>query len=297
MDQVKLTFPKKLSRVEIISSRELNEEDYFQYLPLIQVPVDNFVPDIFDEEIAQLRNIDSEKEMFDTLDIPIQQTFYREVSFTDQKRPIRIALNKLPQSTILISEAKKKIQEAYDKGFKEGQEITEDYFVDEIRRHQNWVKNFDQLSYKLRQGYSQELRTLEESIVSLAMLTAEHVLQNEIKSNPDVFIGQIKKVLQEIDNETIFKIYINPKNVAVLENVQSSLLSGYNAEKVVIEPSESVDILGCILETSSGKINATMKSQIEHIKSKLETQPLECDLDIEIENRSYNSEENHENQE
>lgn len=282
MPSVKLTFPKKLARVEIIQSKDLMNEDYFAYLPIVDTSAYRFSPEIFDAEIAELRNIDSEKEIFKMLDIPIQQTFYREVSFTDQRRPIKISLNKLPQSTILLSEAKAKIQEAYNKGLKDGQEITEDYFKDEMNRHRIWVKNFDSIAMDLRAKYTAELRSMEESIVSLAMITAEHILMNELKSNPRLITEQAEKVLREIDNETIFKIRVNPKNLQILEEVSSSLLAGYDAGKVKIEADDNVDLLGCILETSSGKIEATLITQLNKIKEKLESLPIDRDIEEEI---------------
>ncbi len=282
MNSIKITLPKKLSRVEILSSKELSNEDYFQYIPLTQVPVENYSPDTFNEEIANLRNIDYEKDIFEMLDIPIQQTFYREVSFTDQRRPIQISLDKLPKETILLSDAKRKIQESYDMGFREGQEITEDHLKEEISRHQSWIKIFDNLSIDLRKQYSNEISKLEESIVGLSIEIAKHILNNELKSDTNIFTTQIKKALSEIDNETIFKIHINPKNFAVLETIKSELLLGYDADKVVIEPNKNVDLLGCILETSTGKIDATIDSQLKKITNKLSSLPIETDPDEDI---------------
>lgn len=275
MRSVKLTFPQKLDRVEIISAKDFAAEDYFEYLPLTVEPEDKFEPLIFDEEIATLRNIEKEKELFDTLDIPIQQTFYREAHFTDQNRKSRISLAKLPKETILLSEAKTKIQEAYDAGFKEGQEITEDYYADEIRKQETTLRNFDIIVNKLRKEYSQEIKRLEESVVSLAIIAAEHIISEQFTNSESLVIKQVRKVLQEIDNETIFKISVNPQNVATLQEVQSSLLNGYNTKNLVIEGDENIDIIGCIFETSTGKIDARLKTQLAKLQTKLSALPLE----------------------
>lgn len=277
MRSVKLTFPQKLDRVEIISAKDFSAEDYFQYLPLTVEPEDKFEPLIFDEEIATLRNIEKEKELFDTLDIPIQQTFYREAHFTDQNRKSRISLAKLPKDTILLSEAQAKIQEAYDSGFKEGQEITEDYYADEINKQESILRNFDVIVNKLRKQYTEELRRLEESVVSLSIIAAEHIINNQINCDNTLVLNQVKKVLQEIDNETIFKISVNPKNVAVLEQVKSTLLNGYNTKNLVIEGDENIDVIGCIFETSTGKIDARLKTQLSKLETKLNAIPLEME--------------------
>lgn len=277
MRSVKLTFPQKLDRVEIISAKDFSAEDYFQYLPLTVEPEDKFEPLIFDEEIATLRNIEKEKELFDTLDIPIQQTFYREAHFTDQNRKSRISLAKLPKDTILLSEAQAKIQEAYDSGFKEGQEITEDYYADEINKQESILRNFDVIVNKLRKQYTEELRRLEESVVSLSIIAAEHIINNQINCDNTLVLNQVKKVLQEIDNETIFKISVNPKNVAVLEQVKSTLLNGYNTKNLVIEGDENIDVIGCVFETSTGKIDARLKTQLSKLETKLNAIPLEME--------------------
>lgn len=277
MKSVKLTFPQKLERVEIISAKDFSAEDYFEYIPLTIEPEDKFEPLVFDEEIATLRNIEKEKELFDTLDIPIQQTFYREAHFTDQNRKSRISLAKLPKDTILLSEAQAKIQEAYDSGFKEGQEITEDYYADEINKQESILRNFDIIVNKLRKEYSQEIKRLEESVVSLAIIAAEHIISEQFTNSESLVIKQVRKVLQEIDNETIFKISVNPKNIAVLEEVQSTLLNGYNTKNLVIEGDENIDIIGCVFETSTGKIDARLKTQLNKLQTKLNAIPLEME--------------------
>lgn len=275
MAKISIKIPRKLSRIEVVHDKKIETEDYFEYIPLKDVPEDHSFREIFVDEIADLRNEETEKEIFLKENIPIIQSFSHEVTFVEQLKPIEIDIEKLPDDVILTVEAKKKIQEAYEKGFSDGQEVASNFFKEDMKKHQTWVRQFDTVSRSLRTEYSKEMKNLEEMIISLGMLAAKHILQHEVSGNSNIIIEQVKKAIAELDDEIIFKIFVNPDDYEILNEVKSELLSSPEAaEKIEILRDEKVEPGGCLLVTSSGIIDARMRTQLAMIKNKLDSVPI-----------------------
>jgi flagellar biosynthesis/type III secretory pathway protein FliH len=167
-------------------------------------------------------------------------------------------------------EVQEEIQNAYNQGFTDGQETTKASFQTQIQQHMKWLKNLDSVIQELRIQYSQSIVNFEESIVSLAVMIAGHIIEREISTDSEIVINQVKKAIRSLDNDVIFKIRIHPENVEILYNVKSELITDKSLlEKVVISPDHSVDPAGCILETSSGMVDARLKTQLEQIEHTL----------------------------
>lgn len=274
MPRLRLKLPKKLTRVEIIRGKELKTEDYFAYLPLDKMPLEEYFQEIYETEVAELRDKETELEIFQENNIPIYQKFYHEINFSEQTAPVPISLDKLPEEVVPIEEVKRQVQEAYEKGFKDGQEVTRDFFTDEMMRHQEWVRRFDTITEKLRHQYSKELVKLEDMIISLGMISAEHILQSEVTYNSQIVVQQVKKAIAEVDNESIFRILVHPESYEVLNQVKSKLLSSpAESMKIQIQSDDSIDKGGCLLETSSGIIDGKLRTQLATIKQRLDSVP------------------------
>lgn len=292
MPRLKLRLPKKLTRVEIIRGKDLKQEDYFAYLPLDKMPAEEYHQEIFEAEVAELRNVETELEIFQTENIPINQQFYQEIKFSEQLTPVQIALDKLPEDVLPLDEVRRQVQEAYDKGFTDGQDVTRDFFRDEMMRHQEWVRRFDVITEKLRHQYSKELVKLEEMIVSLGLMSAEHILQNEVSYNSQIVVQQVRKAIAEVDNETIFGIRVHPDSYDVLNQVKSRLLSSpAESLKIQIQADESIDEGGCLLETSSGIIDAKLRTQLATLKRRFDSVPPSSILDSSPEEFGFDPDE------
>jgi flagellar assembly protein FliH len=292
MPRLTLKLPQKLNRVEIIRGKDLKPTDYFSFIPLDKIPIEKELNAIFETEVAELRNQETEKELFIDENIPIIHQYYHEISFIEQLKPVPLLLDKLPIDSLPLEEVRVQVQQSYEKGFKDGQEVTRDLFSDEFLRQQQWVKKFDTLSNKLRASYTDELKKLEELIISLGMMTAKHILEAEITKNSDLVINQVKKAIYEAEKDTIFKIMLHPANIEILENVKSDLLnSGVSHSRIEIIADSSIGEGGCILDTSAGIIDAKIDTQLKVIKTKLESIPKSSLLDTNPEDFGFDTNE------
>jgi flagellar biosynthesis/type III secretory pathway protein FliH len=273
MPKVVFKIPKKLHRVEIIRAKDAVVDSTPAFLPITEFPLEAKPQSVFEEEVVDILNEQFEERHEESLK-PIKQLFVRSSYFIEQDKPISISLDKVPDETMTLDEVRKEVQAAYQKGFVEGQEITSNTLQRDIAKQQSWIRNIDKVIADIQKHYAREIQAVENSVVKLSVMVAQHILNNEISHNSDVVIDQVKKSIKAVENDTIFKIYIHPDNIKILENVKSDLVNGTDKlDKVKIIADNSQDKGSCVLESSGGIVDARITTQLEKISEKLSEIP------------------------
>lgn len=267
MHEFKLKLKNKLRRAEIIPAESFRTERLVPFSEFTDSELNND----FDSELYN-----EKPEPFDLSELlsVIQKTprtiFYEERSVPIQSKPIQISLEKLNKNMVPVSEVQVEIQHAYDKGFDDARQMTRKTFEIELEKREHWIRNIDKLIIDLRAKFVNELKKLEQNLVPLATMVAEHILQREVTAHSDIVIEQTKKAIQAIHNDMIFKIHLHPYTLEILKNVKSSLVADNSKlENTLIVSNDEVDPGSCIIETSSGIIDASFKAQLEKIKKSL----------------------------
>lgn len=267
MYEFKLKLPNKLKRAEIIPAESFTTDRL--------VPFSEFA----DSELNynfDINNETNEPEPFDLSEIlnvipKIQRTIiYEERAIPFQSKPIQISLEKLNKNLVPVSDVQIEVQHAYDKGFDDARQMTRKTFEIELEKREHWIRNIDKLLTNLRSKFVNELKKLEQNLVPLAIMVAEHILQREVTAHSEIVIEQAKKAIQAIHNDMVFKIHLHPYTLEILKNVKSSLVADNSKlENTLIVSNDEVDPGSCIIETSSGIIDASFKAQLEKIKNSL----------------------------
>lgn len=271
MDGIVFKTPKKLHRVEIIRSKDVKARGVKGILhkpPRMDLPLIDVI------------------DITDTFEYPVTSEYSDNFIVLENKTPLKIGLEKLPVDMMPIADAQQQIQDAYEKGFADGQKVTISTYKDELETHQDWVRRFDKVVKELTMDYSMSIKRFEESLVPLAVMTAEHILLHEITHNSSIVIEQTRKAIKALDNDVIFKIHVNPEDMLVLKSCKSELHSDNSKlENVVLSADSSVERGGCILETSVGIVDAKLRTQLERIKESLnlslKTQESDDNIDVE----------------
>jgi len=258
MPHYKLTLPYKLHRVEIIRSEDMNFDNAQIYKPF--------------EKITPKGEKISQKELSETeLKKKSRTFFFEEKSLPSVSEYLQLDLSKPLMNPVSMQEVQDEIQHAYDRGFDEAQQLTRTTFEIELQKRQHWVLNFDSVFKQMDIQFAQQMRNLEDSVIPLAVMVAEHILEREISSDANIVIEQVRKAIRSIDNENIIKIHLHPYNIEILRKVESSLFSNTSKiENMQIVANDNVDQGSCIIETSAGIIDATIKSQLSKIRQSLE---------------------------
>jgi flagellar biosynthesis/type III secretory pathway protein FliH len=196
--------------------------------------------------------------------------FTEEFVFSGSNEPLEISLDNLEKESLPLEEAQREVQQAYERGFEDGRELTRSTLSLEIEKQQHWVRNFDSIFQELRVNFSKEIDVLADSVISLSVMIAGRILEHEVRSNPDTVIEQTRRALKALDDDTVFRIHLHPNSIDILEKVKSSLCADPSKiENAVLIPDETIDQGGCLLETSAGIIDARLKTQLEKIEYSL----------------------------
>jgi flagellar assembly protein FliH len=223
--------------------------------------------ELIEQEINNKRNSLDQSKKRKKLNRPL---FTEEYQISDSQEPISISLKNVKSETILLEQIKEEIQEAYNQGFADGQETTSATLQIQIIQHQQWLRNIDSVIKELRSEYSNSISELENSLIRLSIMVAEKIIEREVTSNSEIVIEEVRKAIRSLDNDIIFKIRVHPESLEILKMVKSNLITDSSRiENVIITADESVDLGGCILETSAGTVDARIKAQLERIEVSL----------------------------
>lgn len=256
---------RKRNRVMIIRDEEMISEEYRlrdEKLGNLMKPVE--VVEEVEEVIEEVEEIVEEVK---PLPPPV---FSQEFIFANANEPIIIDLGNIPEPALPIRVVQEEIQKAYDRGVADGQIQAKVTFKIETDKYKNWMSRIDGIIEALEQENIRSLRKYEESVISVSLMVAEHILGHEASDKSTMVLEQVRKAIGSLDNDLVFKINVHPESVKILEDTKSSLLANKDdSRKIVIVADESVEPGGCVLETTAGIIDARIKAQLEMLRDPL----------------------------
>jgi flagellar assembly protein FliH len=120
------------------------------------------------------------------------------------------------------------------------------------------------------QAQGEILKNTENEMVRLVIAIAKKVIQKEIKMQPDIILRLTEAAIKELKDREEVKVMINPKQINMLTKASELFIKRINALKILkIVEDKSVPENGVIVESSSGKIDGRIDSQLEEIYNKL----------------------------
>ncbi len=196
--------------------------------------------------------------------------FTEKFVISDSNQPVKVSLKNVSEPALSISEAKIEIQNAYDKGFNDGQDAASIAYQYEVSKYNEWLLEFQKITQELKTDYSKNVRQLEQAVIPSAVMIAKHILGREITNDSNVVIEQVKKAIKLTDEESVLKISINPLDFEVLNSVKSTLVGDKSlVAKIEISSDEQISRGGCLVFTNAGVIDATIESQLLKIQQNL----------------------------
>lgn len=223
------------------------------------------------ENIEEDKSFDDNEKAYDNelgeMNHSTDKPCYSEVfTISDSNQPIEVSIKNVKDESIAIEEFKKEIQDAYDKGFLDGQDTARPPLETEIIKLQSWLKSIDRLTRNIKLEYLSQLNELENTIAPLAVMIAEKIIQKETSRDSRIIINRVRNIMQKLEGEKLFEISANPDDIEILKAIGSNLLDDPELSKQIkFVPDRSIDPGGCKLQTSAGQIDATIESQLEEI--------------------------------
>ncbi len=154
--------------------------------------------------------------------------------------------------------------EAYREGISKGQE--------EGRKMA--IKKIDPLFDTLRSALAElsDIRASiieknQEQIMEIIFMITEKIIHRQIRITPDIILDTVRAASNHLMETEEIRLHLHPSDfeyVREIESILSKKLS--NRKNMHIIEDSTIDRGGVIIETELGDIDATIRSQIDHLK-------------------------------
>lgn len=160
----------------------------------------------------------------------------------------------------LVEEAK---SEGFQQGFQEGQKQGFD-------QYNHLIETANRITDEMRQEFARHIESSEKVILDLGMKAAEKILQETLKEHPSSFVSLVKQVIKEARENKDIQIYIHPNQFSLVIQSKEELDALLpNNQQCYLYSDDQLNEYQCLIETSHGKIDASIDSQLSELKLKL----------------------------
>lgn len=160
----------------------------------------------------------------------------------------------------LVEQAK---QEGYSEGLQEGREQG-------YQEYQGTILLAKEVVNSSKIDYHHHIESSESTILELGIKAAEKILGKTLEENNKEFFHIVKRALKEARDYREVQIHIHPKHYGFLLSQKDELMALFPKEiALYIYPDNELSEESCIIESSSGRIDASIDVQLGEIKQKL----------------------------
>ncbi|QGH34535.1 flagellar assembly protein FliH [Gracilibacillus salitolerans] len=154
-------------------------------------------------------------------------------------------------------------QEGYQQGFKQGQE-------DSTQLFQKKVEEAREVLRTAKQEYHKIIAESDETVLQIAMAVAEKVLKQSIQQDHAKFVGIAQSLIEQVEDQSSIKLFVSSNYYPFLIENKDELSSIIHDDiEFRIYPSMELQGEQIMIETPSGRIDASVDSQLEEIRTRL----------------------------
>lgn len=169
----------------------------------------------------------------------------------------------VPDPTALLAEAQARAEAAgYADGFTQGRAAGEAIFNEQVGRLRKLV---DGAVHDLQAA----LRQLEPQLVELTLAIAERVIERELTTQRDLVVDVVRASLSAAGSLPIVRVRVHPDDHAFVSVAWPSLSSFTAESQIELVPDPQIQPGGCIVDTTSGLIDAQPTTRLAEIREQL----------------------------
>ena len=152
---------------------------------------------------------------------------------------------------------------AYTEGFEQGRARA---YLDTKAELERRAHRLQKLCEQLDAPLAAVDASVVESVAELAVLIARHLVRRELRHDPGEVVGVVRETMRQLPLATRrARIHLHPDDA---ELVQQALSIGPDTTWQ-LEPDPLINRGGCVVETESSRIDATVEARLAAIASKM----------------------------
>ena len=176
---------------------------------------------------------------------------------------------------LMISEEEleSRIQDAYARGVKEERKQADDDLAGICSALTEAVS----IVSKLRERVVKES---EEELLKLSFMLAKKIIRQEIKHDRQIMTMLVGEALREFPEQHDIVLCLHPEDYKVISSNRELFLAGVGDQRqITLKSDEAMTLGGCVVESSSGIIDARIEAQLDEIyRNLIEGRSLLCDI-------------------
>ncbi len=169
------------------------------------------------------------------------------------------------QEFALREEMEKAREAGWNEGFQAGYRDGREQAVGELR---GLAGALETVRRGLENSRSEMLRELEREITALALEIAEKLALQEITANPEAVRNLVSRVIEKAGDKRSLRVRLSPEDCRRLREGRKELMASLvELGELDLVEDESLGVGDCVVETSSGIVDARMGRRVERIRS------------------------------
>jgi len=182
----------------------------------------------------------------------------REAPVDEARLPVEV---QAPPGMILLSEEDmgKRIQEAFTRGAEEERRQADEDLTGICSALTGAISIVSRLRERI-------IKESEEELLKLAFMVAKKIIRQEIKHDRQILTQLVSEALREFPEQQDIVICLHPEDYKVISSNKELFLAGIGDERqITLKPDEATTLGGCVVESSSGVIDARIEAQLDEI--------------------------------
>lgn len=170
--------------------------------------------------------------------------------------------------TEVIAAAQK---ESFEQGYAQAMKDGEEQYAHRLREEceklvEPQCEQLHQVMAAVQNAWNQFRGNVENVVVTLSLAAAERVVKKEVKNDDRIILNQIREGLKRITGAEHLKLRLHQDDEKIVRKSRTELIANVDSVRdIVVEPDESVSRGGCILESESGSVDATIETQTKRM--------------------------------
>ncbi|MGY3713921.1 flagellar assembly protein FliH [Sutcliffiella cohnii] len=158
-------------------------------------------------------------------------------------------------------------QEAFNEGYKNGYDSGES---EAKKDYETIINNANTTMRLAKEHYTEKLDMLEEEMLKISIKIAEKIIGTALSSDEVQFVSFVRQALKEVKEKEEIKVFVSPNRFSLLIDNKESLQSVVNnVSEIMIFADKELSEWSCWIDSSAGRMDATVDTQLEQIKEKL----------------------------
>ncbi|WP_213358266.1 HrpE/YscL family type III secretion apparatus protein [Chlamydiifrater phoenicopteri] len=129
---------------------------------------------------------------------------------------------------------------------------------------QEWTTKLAELDASIK-SFKESIKA---SLVPLAIASVKKIIGKELETNKETVVSIISGAIKELSQNNRVVIFVNPNDLEAIEKQRAELKKIIEyAEVFIISSKPEIEPGGCLIETESGIINASLDVQLQALEN------------------------------